>query len=625
METQAKTKDFRVKVSTQVDEGERTITAVVSSGNLDRDYERVDVPSLRLPLKGGGHVMAGDLKGNEPLDIPMLLNHSFDVEDVIGSVRKGYLNESNELVVVFGISKRAKAQDLMLLIDEQHLDNAFSITMNDYEYSDSTFYSAEVVEISLVFRGSNKDARVLAVKSLLKGESMAEAKETLEAKKAALAQITKEIEELETPVVKPVETVVVDDQAKIDAEAKAKEEAEAEAQAAADAKAEADKKEAEELKDKETKMSKENDIAVKQVVPAAEQPEQVAKTVKKMSAREKKILTVKQIKAMLDKDHAEVARLNKIAMENDEAGAESKAFKSKAITYAEGTAVSLYLAEQLDRDVDRQLTDVGNVGSLVRRIRLTESPKYRRIVRTDGVRFMKPGFAGVKGEDEPTWVSFTLYPKPYAVIIGWNDHVAEDAYINMYDELVQDIAEAEAYLEDETILIEDGATATDGTVYPVQGLVPLLTTAGRVRAISGYDSTDVIGALGFSYGTLKGRGLISLVANTTTWGMLATSIDGFGRPLFNVVGQQVSAGALGSFNVTVSDVLEDGQVVIGRYQNYTLAEKEGLELFESRHATVGGINAFTEDYTFLRAVKRLEGGVPASRLNTFYLLEFSAS
>jgi hypothetical protein len=160
-------KTFKVKVATDVTEGERTITAVVSSSNVDRDYEIVDVPSLRLPLKGGGHIKASDLTGTETVDIPMLLNHSYDVEDVIGSVRSAYLNNVGELVVVFGVSGRAKAQDLMMLIDEKHLDNAFSITMSDYDYQGNTIYDAEIVEISLVFRGSNKDARVLAVRGIV--------------------------------------------------------------------------------------------------------------------------------------------------------------------------------------------------------------------------------------------------------------------------------------------------------------------------------------------------------------------------------------------------------------------------------------------------------------------------
>lgn len=148
---------------------ERTITFVASSAEQDRHYEKVDTASLRLPLKGGGEIIAGDIKadGVDNIDIPLMLNHSFDVKDVIGSVRKAYF-ENDELVFEAGISKREQAQEILQLIEEGHLDNAFSITMADFDYnSDSGVISnAEIIEVSVVFRGANKEARLLAVKSV---------------------------------------------------------------------------------------------------------------------------------------------------------------------------------------------------------------------------------------------------------------------------------------------------------------------------------------------------------------------------------------------------------------------------------------------------------------------------
>lgn len=148
---------------------ERTITFVASSAEQDRHYEKVDTASLRLPLKGGGEIIAGDIKadGVDNIDIPLMLNHSFDVKDVIGSVRKAFF-ENGELIFEAGISKREEAQEILQLIEEGHLDNAFSITMADFDYnSDSGEISnAEIIEVSVVFRGANKEARLLAVKSV---------------------------------------------------------------------------------------------------------------------------------------------------------------------------------------------------------------------------------------------------------------------------------------------------------------------------------------------------------------------------------------------------------------------------------------------------------------------------
>jgi HK97 family phage major capsid protein len=633
-EAQLRVKSLTLKgqLSTKEVEGERRIVFVASSSQEDRDYEHVDVKSLRLPTKGGGEIKVGSIPedGTDLVDVPFMLNHSFDVTDVIGSVRRAYYDSNlDELVFEAGISSRGVAQEMLTLIEEGHLSNAMSITMIDFDYNwDSGLISnAEVIEVSLVFRGSNKEARLLTVKSLLKGEHMSD-----KDKQTPTPDPDADKPVVDAPAPTPDEPV---EDAPAPADAPADQpapEGDTDAPAGgddapADEDQPADDEPVEPVEDKpnpekETnKMSEIDTEAAKQVKDKATAPKQAPKQKDTMSERDKKILTIKQIRAMLQKNHSEVERLNKIAVENDMSDAEVKAWKQKAIDYDEGA--TLYLAEQLDTDVDRQLENVGNVGAIVTRRNLTVSPKYRRIVRTDGVRFMKPGFIGTKGEDAPTWTSFILEPKPYAVIIGINDHAAEDAYVNVYNELVQDIAEAEAYLEDETILIEDGATVADGTVYPVQGLVPLLTTASRVTAIASYGSEDVIPALGAAYGALKGRGVITLVANTVTWGRLATSMDANNHPIFTVVGQQVSAGALGTFNVVLSDVLEDGQVVIGRFANYVLAFKEGLQLLESKHATVGDVNAFTEDFTFLRAVKRIEGGTP--RINTFQLLEFATA
>ena len=163
------------KLSTKSVDGERRIVFVASSNNEDRHYEHVDVASLRLPLKGGGDITVSAIPSegvSEVIDIPLMLNHSGDVRDVIGSIRAAYFS-NNELTFEAGISKREIAQEMLTLLEEGHLSNAFSITMIDYDYNidSETISKAEVIEVSLVYRGSNKEARLLAIKSLL-GDGM---------------------------------------------------------------------------------------------------------------------------------------------------------------------------------------------------------------------------------------------------------------------------------------------------------------------------------------------------------------------------------------------------------------------------------------------------------------------
>ena len=202
--------ELKTEISKSVGENEeRKIRFVASSVNEDRHYEKVDVASLRLPLKQGGEIRAGAIPTegvNDLVDIPLILNHSGDVRDTIGSVRSAFY-ENGELIFEAGISKREIAQEMLLLLEEGHLSNAFSITMSDFDYNfeSETISNAEIIEVSLVFRGANREARLLAVKSL-KGEEMNQEKETLEVlKKEATTTVYPEVVVDDEPEVEQAE------------------------------------------------------------------------------------------------------------------------------------------------------------------------------------------------------------------------------------------------------------------------------------------------------------------------------------------------------------------------------------------------------------------------------------
>lgn len=157
-------------------EGERRVTFVASTDSEDRDYERVMIETFRLPLKGGGEIKVSDIPsdGTDEVDIPLLTDHDlFAVDKVIGSVRRAYFTDG-ELIFEAGISSRDYAQDVFKLIDEGHLDNAFSISFRDFNFNpdNGEIRDGEIIEVSLVTRGSNKDARVLEVKGLKEGEEV---------------------------------------------------------------------------------------------------------------------------------------------------------------------------------------------------------------------------------------------------------------------------------------------------------------------------------------------------------------------------------------------------------------------------------------------------------------------
>lgn len=572
-----KKKSLDVKVSSDLIEGERTIVAVVTSSNFDRDNERVDVYSLRLPLKKGGYALVRNLVGDEEIDIPFLINHSFDVEDVIGSVRKAYLSEAGELVFELGISNRSKAQDLMTLIDEGHLDNAFSITMSDYAYSDSTISDAEVIEVSLVFRGSNKDARVLAVKSLLKGNVVEDEKiKTLDTEVEAPTEAPEEVTD-EKVAEEEVKEVVETEDVKTEVEETISEEVDSAS---------------EELPNKEEgeKEMANKEIAVKQVKEPVTETEVIDKKVK-LSASEQKALFVKQFMAYKDGDRNTLATLNKKAMESEGI--------SKAIGYSDGS--SIYQTAVVSSDILEEYTNIGRVGSLVTKINISGAETWKRLVQTSGNGFQPVGIEEVKQEDKPIWTHISVEPKEHAMIIAWYDAVAKRTPLAVYQSIVKYIAKEYAKLEDKIILSFAGATTTGGDTFVATGLEPILRTANRTVTLSSYDAGDVIEAFGEAFGKIESDETLTAVCNRTTWASLATSVDKNDRPIFTTVGESVSIGALGTFKVSISQEVTDGSVIFGAFGDYELVTNGGLETLFSQHASVGSLNLFTSDASALRA------------------------
>ncbi len=157
-------------VKTEGEKQEHQITFVASSANPDRAQEIVEIGTFKLPLKGGGSVRVAELASapGVKLDIPFLANHDgWDIDSVLGSVRSAtYDGEAKELTFTVGISARDKAQEMFKLVAEGHLDNAFSIGWRGGAYNPDTktYTDGEMLEVSLVTRGCNYDARVVETK-----------------------------------------------------------------------------------------------------------------------------------------------------------------------------------------------------------------------------------------------------------------------------------------------------------------------------------------------------------------------------------------------------------------------------------------------------------------------------
>ena len=213
-------------------EGEHTITFVASSANEDRDFEILDIGTFRLPVKGGGTIRVADLpaEGSTDVDIPLLTDHDlWSVDKVIGSVRRAsFVN--GELIFEAGISSIPRAQELFKLVEEGHLDNAFSIQYRDYKVNPQTQVQTdgEIIEVSLVTRGANPDARVLATKSV-KGTDVETDPTPEEVVKENKDDIVVEAAEEAAPTEAPEETVAEPEAKSVEPEAEPEAPAEEEA------------------------------------------------------------------------------------------------------------------------------------------------------------------------------------------------------------------------------------------------------------------------------------------------------------------------------------------------------------------------------------------------------------
>ena len=571
-----KPKLLNVKVATKEIDGERTVVFVASSQNVDRDAEIVDVKSLRLPLKGGNYIVASQLTGNENVDIPFLIDHSWSVENVIGSVRKAYLNETGELVFEAGISNREKAQDLLTLLEEKHLDNAFSISMYDYDYSENTIYNAEVVEVSLVWRGSNKDARLLAVKSLFEGDKMPEEEIKPEVAEEVKPEVAEEVKE---EVVEP----------KVVEEVKPAEEPKVE--------------EVEEKKlNKETKMSKEKEIAQAEIVEPASQ-EVASKEVE----LDKYEFTAKQFVAWVNKDAATLSELNKKAIASY-SDLKNKETYLNAGTVADGGAI--VPNAQLLTEVYSILANYSSVADDIRVITLTEGDSLDvATLLTDVVITEVATEGGDKAVTKPTFGDGEISLREFAGIAIMTKKLVRQAAVNVYniirDSFARAIAakRAEMALTDATSGIvnklgvnEVYATGTDVADYTWADVkkLPYAVPASTVQGGKYYISRELLETLDTAQDlqnrdldivTLSGNGLTGTFKNGFAFAVEESlGKDGAPHAIFGAMGRY---GILLRQSAVEAQTFDSGIVKDGASVEHNLIQQNKLAYRVAFYENVG--------------------------------------
>ena len=596
-------------------EGERKIRVIATSPTLDRDKEHIDSDTIRVPLKTGGWKYLKDMDSSDVPDIPLLVDHWWDIEKQAGSLESIIINDEGKTEAVASLSSVDNGERVYTLAKEGHLGNSFSIgfSLMDATFADNTWYNIELIELSAVAKGSNPDARLLEVKSI-KESSMSDAdklKAEIEAKQKELAEVEAqeaetnepEKEEVKVEVEAEVETTVEQPDEEVTETEQSEEETETQEETEEETKA-IEKKD---NKVKETKTMSNKDIAAEQVKEKAV-PSQPSEAVKSISKRDARKLIVKSFAAQYEGNEKAVAELDK---------------EMQGVKVINGTSGDpLFVPEILASDIRDRYEIVGNVGSLVNRIDIEGAETYRQLVETAGTGFQPVALGGVKPEDQPVWTSVVFEPFEWALIVAWLDGVQKRSPIAVYNQIVRYIAKEYRKLEDKIILTNPARTV-GGESRPATGLVPRLSVSGRNDNVQSYAAKDVLPALAKAYGAIESDETITLVANRATWARLAVTMDANDNPIFTVVGNQVTVGALGSFNVVLSQELGEGEVVIGAYDDYNLVTRGQLATLFSREATVGSLNLFTQDASALRADVDITGG-PVF-IQSFYLLDFGVA
>ena len=170
-------------------DGERQLRVIATAPTLDRDLEVIDTDTIKVPVKPRGMKYASDLTETDEIDVPFLIDHEWALEKQAGYIKRLYINAEGELEAIVQLSNVDNGDRVYQLAKDGALGNSFSIgfTLQNATVEDGIVKNIELLELSAVFKGSNRDARLLEVKSV-KGHSMSKAekhKSDIEARRLA--------------------------------------------------------------------------------------------------------------------------------------------------------------------------------------------------------------------------------------------------------------------------------------------------------------------------------------------------------------------------------------------------------------------------------------------------------
>lgn len=136
-----------------------TLTFLANSGQRMTNGYTVDLQSLQAPVDGGLLKPVTELTDSDNLTLPLLLDHIPSVTAQAGIIEKLWITDEG-LMSRARLSSNEPGEDIRKLASEGMLTNSFSITIDfdDEPDENGVIRNAELVEISVVYRGADSKA-----------------------------------------------------------------------------------------------------------------------------------------------------------------------------------------------------------------------------------------------------------------------------------------------------------------------------------------------------------------------------------------------------------------------------------------------------------------------------------
>lgn len=534
------------------------IDVVPTDGFRNANGDQFDTASLRWPLAEGGYTTSAEL-GSKELDIPAFKDHSRTVDDMIGGVRQAtWDDETKSPVLRIGLTSLERGQEIRTLAQEGFISHNVSLTYStdedDFTYKDGVIYDANIDEVSIVWKGANRDARVLTVASKNDNEDKEDKKMPKPTKEAA--KLT--LDEAEIKAIADQVKAAMSDEDK-------------DAPNTPDESKQDEDKEADKTAGKEDKMIKTDKSAGEAIAAAktaaSEQKAPESVNVSKAGDKMDKVeLTAAQFVAYVNRDTEKLAQLNKVALATY--GDRKMAAIVQTSTPASGGV--LVPSAELLADVYSSLGTYSAVAADLRVITLEQgdSLDVADLVK-DVVVSEVAAEGGSKSVTAPEFGTTKLTVREFAGIAIVTKKLVRQAAINVYDLLRDSFARAIARKRAEMALTDAKSGIIKNTgVVKVQRAGVAITYADIKHLPYKVAGTAASG----------GKYYLSREALEA----IDTEVDKDGRPLDSIksMDDQLSGTFKNGYRFVVEDALSgtDAEVIFGNMSRYgILLRQAGVE------------------------------------------------